>query len=178
MDFMVFYAIAVGVILAMLFSIRIAPSLLKLKNALSFIISKYLTYPNLWDRHKLVAPWTRAESLVYLVYAVTNVLFVAFKAPSAMIAGHRAGTLTLINMGFLFLTPHLSLLADALGVTLVVCQRTHRSVGWMTGILLAFHVTMATLARQQGWSLGEQRNVFAFIVCPPPVSQKYIANSS
>ena len=98
MDFMIFYAIAAGGLLATLFLIQIAPSFLKILSVFSFIITKHLTYPYLWGRHKLVAPCTRADALLYIVYTVTNVFFIAFKASSPTTARDRAGTLSVINM--------------------------------------------------------------------------------
>lgn len=166
MDFMTFYAIAVGALLATLFLIRTASYLSDFKDTLLLIISKYLIYPNLLDRHRLIGPWSYASALSYLAYAVTNFFIVAFRADSAASAGGRAGTLSLINMSFLFLTTHLSLLANALGVSLAVCQRMHRAVGWMTIILLAFHVTLVTSAQKDAGSLRKESNVFGLIVSP------------
>lgn len=64
----------------------------------------------------------------------------------------------------------------------MTCKRIHRAVGWMTGILLILHVIMAILVEQRGWNLGEKRNLFAFIVCPPhsinPAGQVYNTNFS
>jgi hypothetical protein len=166
MDFMTFYAIAVGAFLATLFLIKTASYLSDFKNTFTLIISKYLIYPNLLDRHRLIGPWTYASALLCLAYAVTNVFIVAFRTDSVASAERRAGTLSLINMSFLFLTTHLSLLANALGVSLAVCQRMHRVVGWMTIILLAFHVTLVTSAQKDAVSLREESNVTALIVSP------------
>ncbi|KAJ5216811.1 hypothetical protein N7468_009819 [Penicillium chermesinum] len=126
----------------------------------------YLTYPYLWSRHKLVAPCTRAEALLHAAYTVLNVFFVAFKLPSATVARDRAGTLSVLNIGFLFLTHHLGFLANALGLSLVTYKRIHRAVGWMSGIVLLIHVVMAIIVRKNKWSLDQINNLFALIVCP------------
>ncbi|KAF3392422.1 Ferric/cupric reductase transmembrane component 2 [Penicillium rolfsii] len=147
----------------MLFLIRIAPSFLNLLRILSFLITKHLTYPYLWGRHRLVAPCTRADALLYIVYAAANVFFIAFDAPSTTLARDRAGTLSVINMSFLFLAHHLGFLANAMGVSLMTCKRIHRAVGWMTSILLILHIIMALIVEQKGWSLREKPNLFAFI---------------
>ncbi|KAJ5646729.1 hypothetical protein N7490_003101 [Penicillium lividum] len=163
MDFLIFYAIAAVSLLTLLFLIRITPSLLKVFGFLSFINTKHLTYPYLWGRHKLVAPCTRADALLHVAYTVLNIFFVAFKLPSATAARDRAGTLSVLNIGFLFLTHHLGFLANALGLSLATCKRIHRAVGWMTGILLLIHVVMAFIVRQNEWSLDQKRNLFALI---------------
>ena len=167
MEFTTFYAIAAGSLLTTLFLIRIAPSFLNLLRVLSFLITKHLTYPYLWGRHKLVAPCTRADALLYVVYVVTNVFFIAFNTSSTTMARDRAGTLSVINMSFLFLAHHLGFLADSIGVSLMTSKRIHRAVGWMTGILLILHIIMAMIVEQKGWSLRGKPNLFAFIVCPP-----------
>lgn len=167
MEFTILYAIAAGSLLTMLFLIRIAPSFLNLLRILSFLITKHLTYPYLWGRHRLVAPCTRADALLYIVYAVANVFFISFDTPSTTLARDRAGTLSVINMNFLFLAHHLGFLANAMGVSLMTCKRIHRAVGWMTSILLILHIIMALIVEQKGWSLREKPNLFAFIVCPP-----------
>lgn len=172
MEILTFYAIAVGSLLAILFLIRISSAVLRLTSALSSIVSKHLTYPNLLDRHRLVGPWTRANAFVYVGYVVTNVFLVSFRASSATVAGHRAGTLSLINLSFLILTTNLSFLANALGLSMAAYQRMHRAMGWMTGILLAFHVIMARLVQRQTWNLSEQRNIFALIVSCAPLSSR------
>ena len=172
MEFTLIYAIATGSLLTTLFLIRIAPSFLNLLGVLSFLITKHLTYPYLWGRHKLISPCTRADVLLYIVYIVTNVFFIAFNTPSTTMARDRAGTLSVINMSFLFLAHHLGFLADAIGVSLKTCKRIHRAVGWMTGILLILHIIMALIAEQKGWSLRKKPNLFAFIVRPPSLPRR------
>ena len=82
MDFMTFYAIAVGALLATLFLIRTTSYLSDFKDTLLLIISKYLIYPNLLDRHRLIGPWSYASALLYLAYAVTNGLTSFYDDPS------------------------------------------------------------------------------------------------
>ncbi|CDM29916.1 Flavoprotein transmembrane component [Penicillium roqueforti FM164] len=163
MEITIFYAIAVGCLLTTLFLIRIAPSFLNLLGILSFLITKHLTYPYLWGRYRLIAPCTRADALLYLAYAVTNVFLVAFKTPSTTMARDRAGTLSVINMSFLFLAHHLGFLANAMGVSLMACKRIHRAVGWMTGILLGLHIIMAMITDRKSWILREKPNLFVLI---------------
>ncbi|KAF4768866.1 hypothetical protein HAV15_008768 [Penicillium sp. str.  len=80
-------------------------------------------------------------------------------------ARDRAGTLSVINMSFLFLAHHLGFLANAMGFSLMVCKRIHRAVGWMTGVLLGSHIIMAMITDRKSWILREKPNLFALIVC-------------
>lgn len=165
MEFVAIYAIAAGGILGALFVVRVAPSLMSLSSTISVMNSKHLSYPYILDRHQLFGPWTRANVLLYLVYLAVNVFFVAYQTQSAVGFGHRAGTLSLINMGFLVLATHLSFLADILGVSLQTCQRIHRAVGYTTSGLLTLHIIAILAIRYQKFPLHDQRNLFALIVC-------------
>ncbi|OQD76716.1 hypothetical protein PENANT_c125G07499 [Penicillium antarcticum] len=78
-------------------------------------------------------------------------------------ARDRAGTLSVINMSFLFLAHHLGFLANAMGVSLMTCKRIHRAVGWMTGILLGLYIIMAMITDRKSWILREKPNLFALI---------------
>ncbi|KAJ6035553.1 hypothetical protein N7460_009728 [Penicillium canescens] len=78
-------------------------------------------------------------------------------------ARDRAGTLSVINMSFLFLAHHLGFLANAMGVSLMMCKRIHRTVGWMTGILLMLHIIMAMITEQKGWNIREKAQLFGLI---------------
>ncbi|ODH50724.1 hypothetical protein GX48_03232 [Paracoccidioides brasiliensis] len=61
---------------------------------------------------------------------------------SAVDAGRRAGTLSLINMIFLFIWLHLSFVADLLGISLRRCRGSHRAAGWMVMALSATHAVL------------------------------------
>ncbi|KAJ5346214.1 hypothetical protein N7452_004218 [Penicillium brevicompactum] len=163
MELTIFYAIAAGCLLTALFLIRIAPSCQNLLRISSFLITKHLTYPYLWSHHRLVAPCTRADALAYITYVVTNVFLIAFNTSSTTMARDRAGTLSVINMSFLFLAHHLGFLANAIGVSLMTCKRIHRAVGWMTGILLVLHIIMAMVTDRKSWNFREKPNIFALI---------------
>ncbi|KAJ5215341.1 uncharacterized protein N7498_001748 [Penicillium cinerascens] len=66
-------------------------------------------------------------------------------------------------MALLIPTTHLSFLADIVGVSLMACRRMHRVVGWMTAILLGFHITLLMSNHQRDWSLRKEKNFFALI---------------
>lgn len=165
MEFTIFYAIAAVFLLGTLFLIRIRSFFANLLKVFSFLATKHFTYPYLWGRHRLIGPCTRADALSYVAYAVTNVVFIAFDNPPTATARNRAGTMSLINMNFLFLAHNLEFLANAMGVSLKTCKRIHRAAGWMTGILLSLHIIMTMILERNRWSLRETSNLSALIVC-------------
>lgn len=164
MDFIAIYAIAAGSILGTLFIVRAVSSLRNRTDIISVMVSKHLTYPYILDRHQLFGPWTRANVLLYLIYVVTNGFFVSYQARSAVGVSRRAGTLSVVNIAFLILATHLDFLADLLGISLQICRRIHRAIGYVTCGLLALHIIIALLVQHEKFSLDKQRNLFALIV--------------
>lgn len=164
MDLSLYYAILVGGFYATLILIRIASHLKDPASYLSVFISKHLIYPNLVARHQLCGPWSRAHVLLCLWYIIINIFFLSFRVSTVIIAGRRAGTLSVINMGLLFPTTHLSLFADILGISQTTCRQIHRFVGWLALILLSFHITVIMIVQGQTWNLRNERNIFAVIV--------------
>jgi hypothetical protein len=63
----------------------------------------------------------------------------------------------------LFASPHLTFLADQLGVALKTVRQLHRSAGLMTVALGAFHVLVFASSRVT-FPLNIARNLFAVIV--------------
>lgn len=163
MDLITVYATAAGGIFVTLLLMRVASSLMSLTSIISVRASKHLTYPYLLNRHHIVGPWTRANVFLYLVYGVVNVFCIAFRVTSATGVGRRAGTLSLINMAFLFPTLHLGLLADILGISLKACRHIHRAVGWTATVLLSLHIVIATVV-QEKFTLHDPGNLSALIV--------------
>ncbi|KAJ5369940.1 rerric reductase like transmembrane component [Penicillium cataractarum] len=163
MDLLLYYAILVGGFFTTLILIRIASHLKDPANSLSVFVSKHLIYPNLVGRHQLCGPWSRAQVLLCLLYIVINFFFLTFRVSTVMIAGRRAGTLSVINMGLLFPTTHLSFFADMLGISQIACRQIHRFVGWLALVLLSFHITVAMAKQGQTWSLRDEENLFAVV---------------
>ena len=164
MDLITVYAIVAGGIFATLFLMRVASSLISLTSIIYVTASKHLTYPYLLNRHRILGPWTRANFLLYLVYGAVNVFCIAFRATSATGVGRRAGTLSLINVAFLFPTLHLGLLADILRISLSACRHIHRAVGWTATALLSLHIVIAIVVRQEKFALHDPGNLSALIV--------------
>ncbi|PGG98896.1 hypothetical protein GX51_06543 [Blastomyces parvus] len=163
MDIVTIYSAVAGGVLVTLTLIRIICSLKSRINTISMLISKHLTYPCLIKRHRLFGPWTRANVLLYIVYGVVTIFFIAFRVPSASEAARRAGTLSLVNMGVTFIATHLSFLADGLGISLKICRRLHRATGWTAGVLLTSHIILHTPIQRAELSFRNHNNLFGFI---------------
>ncbi|OJD23047.1 hypothetical protein ACJ73_05605 [Blastomyces percursus] len=155
------YAIAAGGTLAFLIMVRFLSHLIRLKSIVSVLIAKHLTYPYLLDRHQLFGPWTRLDFLCHLLYYAINVFCLCFPSLSASDAGRRAGTLSLINMIFLFAGMHLSFVADLLGVSLRRCRGSHRAAGWMVTVLSVTHAVL--MSGRTPFPLRDGGNLFALI---------------
>ena len=113
MDITNVYAIAAGGVFASLILIRLLSYLIQLKSIVSVLIFRHLTYPYLLDRHRLFGPWTRSDVLIHLLYVTMNVFCLCFPGLLASDTGRRAGTLSLVNMVFIFAGVHLSFLAKS-----------------------------------------------------------------
>lgn len=166
MDIISIYAIAAGGIFVSPILLRVVPYLIRLTNAISILIPKHLTYAYLLNRHRHFGPWTPASVLLHFTYVAVNIFCISFQVPSAAGAGRRAGTLSLVNMAFLFMTTYLGFLADVFGVSLHTRRRIHRTTGWMAGALPTVHIVIATIVQQANFSLHKSDNLFALIVRP------------
>ena len=71
--------------------------------------------------------------------------------------------ISLVNMIPLFAGPHLSFLADLLGVSITMYRCIHRSAGIMSCVPVAFHVLVA-VASGTSFSLAIDQHLFALIV--------------
>ncbi len=162
------YAVAAGGIIILFFLANALPYFTRLiKFVLSFT-SQHLTYPYFLSRHRLFGPWTRADVLIHLIYVTANVFCLSFRASTVSQAGLRAGILSLINAVPLFAGPHLSFLADVLGVSVITYRHFHRSAGLMSFCLVLFHVLVAVVGRGS-FSISTSKPLFGVIVSSRPV---------
>lgn len=83
--------------------------------------------------------------------------------PQLSQAGLRAGTLSIVNLIPLFAGPHLSTLADLLGISLRTIRQIHRSAGIMAVLLAGFHVIVA-LGTGPAPDVTRSSDLFAIIV--------------
>jgi hypothetical protein len=123
---------------------------------------RYFTYPYIVRRHRLWGPWTLGDLVIQLVYIGSNSFCLGFRA-NIVKAGLRAGTLSVVNFIPLFLGPHLSFLADILGVSLRTFRHIHRSAALMSSGLVLFHVLTAIISRT-AFALHGAKNLSATVV--------------
>jgi hypothetical protein len=157
------YAVSVGGIFAFLLLVNSLPyfqTLLALAHRLTL---RYLVFPQLLRRNRFVGPWSPADVLLQICYVTANAFCLSFRAESFGEAGVRAARLSLISMVPAFAGPHLSFLADVLGVSLRAFQRIHRSAGVVSVLLLAFHVTTVVAAKTP-FPLQDTKNMWALVV--------------
>ncbi|KAI9774177.1 MAG: hypothetical protein M1839_001879 [Geoglossum umbratile] len=162
MDISQAYAIVIGGSFFLILLINSLPLIARLVRYLSPLISKHLIYRYILHRHWLLGPWSRAGVLVQLIYIAGNIFCFSFWVSTISQASLRAGTLSIINLIPLFAGPHLSALADLLGVTLSTFRQIHRSVGVMAVLLAVFHVLVA-VALRPSFALHLPQNLFAVI---------------
>lgn len=129
----------------------------------SRLISEHLTYPTTLRRGKFFDRWSRRDTMLLLAYLAANVSCILVPLPNIDQVYRRLGTLSVINVLFVSAGPHLSLLADLLGVPLHFCRRLHASTGTMSFLLAIFHSTIAAASRSDK-SLANPRNLYALIV--------------
>jgi hypothetical protein len=163
MDITKIYAIIIGGSFGLLLLINGLPLITRIVRYLSPLVSKHLIYRYILHRHQLLGPWSRAGVLVQLIYIAGNICCFKFWDTTISQAGLRAGTLAIINLIPLFTGPHLSTLADLLGVTLSTFRQIHRSAGVTAVMLTIFHV-LVMVASQPSFPLDLAQNRFAVIV--------------
>lgn len=178
MEIIQIYAISVGSVF--LFLLLISPrSYVKLLiTAVSLPTYKHLIYPRVIRRYRYVGPWSRASVLLQLCYILVNTFCISFNVPNVFTAGSRAAHLSLINMVPNFAGPHLSFLADILGVPLSTYQSIHRSSGIMSSLLLLFHIITIPGSQNQ-FPLQLAENLWGLFVSHWPIPIfKYVGNRS
>ena len=163
MEISTVYAITIGGCFGLLLLINSLPLIARLVRYLSPLMSKYLIYRNVLYRHRFLGPWSRAGVLVQLIYIAGNICCLKFWNTTISQAGLRAGTLAVINLMPVFAGPHLSTLADLLGVSLSMFRQIHRSAGVTAVALAIFHV-LVMVTSQPSFSLDLPQNLFAVIV--------------
>jgi hypothetical protein len=164
MDILVLYAIVVGSLLGLLLVLQALSFISPWTTALARVVARHFSYPYFLRRHRLFGPWTRAGLILHILYVSLNILLFLFRTTSVAAAGNRAGTLALINLIFLVSTPHLSFLSDLLGISLRLCHRIHRAMGWTVAALLLFHVCTVLFSKRATFSLQQANDLFTLIV--------------
>lgn len=166
MDITLGYTIAVGGVLLILVLINLFPCLpymISVARPFLYRKLKYLTYHYFIRRHRFWGPWTPVDVIIQLVYIASNSVCLSFRFPSIATAGVQASNLSLINLIPLFLGPHLSFLADVLGVSLSTIQCIHRSSSLMSLGLVLFYV-LVIVTSNTAFTLFSTKNLSAVVV--------------
>jgi hypothetical protein len=168
MDITQIYAMAMGGFFLTLIALNCRPYIEQAWKRVAGFTSKYLTYPYLFRRHHVpylwtIGPWTPADILIQAVYVTANLFCLCFRASSMPEAGVRARELALVNLIPVSAGPHLSFLADVLGVSLSTYKLLHRSAGLMSSALTLFHV-LTTVSSRASFSLVGSAHIFGFVV--------------
>jgi hypothetical protein len=164
------YAVSVGGIFAFLLLTNTLPYFWVVLALAHRLTLRHLVFPQLLRRSRYLEPWSRADILVQIFYIAANAFCLGFKAASLSEAGTRAAHLSLINIAPAFAGPHLSFLADILGVSLDTFRRIHRSAGAVSAMLVAFHVS-TVVAAQTPFPLRGAQNMGALVVWAGSLSQ-------
>jgi hypothetical protein len=131
-------------------------------------VSQYLIYPQLIHRHQYLGLWSRADVLFVSSYIALNMFGIGYKSPSIYAASLRAADFSLINLVPAVAGPHLSFLADILGVSLTTYRRIHRSFGIMSCFLVGLHV-LIMIANKVPFPLHQVENLWGLIVSALPL---------
>ena len=158
------YAIAAGSVFIILTIINALLSIMQKLHACNMIILKHFFYPFFIRRHRFIGPWTRVDALWRVLYLTINILFVVFPLLPMTKTAKRAGHISLINMIPLFLGPHLSFLADILGLQLHSYQLLHGVSAAMTFTLGIVHVILGLLHEPVYRRFTERPQVAGLIV--------------
>lgn len=127
--------------------------------------SRHLFYATVLRERRYVGRWSRADVVLLLAYFSANAVCLGL-SPTVFQAGQRAGTLALINMIIVFLSPHLSLAADILDVSLRCFRRIHSSAGSLVFILAVFHTVLCAVHGKK-LELKSSSDLYALIVRAP-----------
>ncbi|KAF3481558.1 uncharacterized protein GIQ15_04317 [Arthroderma uncinatum] len=160
MDHTLIFAIAASGIFLLFALVKIASCLAR-RETVSVKFAKCLTYPYFLGRHHAIGPWTRCEFLLHLLYVAANAVLLGVPSPSAPSVSQRAGTLSVVNMVFLFTGMHPAFYPDLLGITLRTRRGFHRAAGWAVAALSVVHA--CSLTDRADFPLGIPANLWAVI---------------
>lgn len=128
-------------------------------------------------RHHWIGPWGLGSTLISLLYVTANIvsLCLAWSKPTQLgrpvslslvtlkTAASRSGYLSLINLTFLYLSPHLAFLADKFGLSLETYRRVHRAFGTMSFGLFLFH-SITSLIEGPSFNKGDLWDILKLTV--------------
>lgn len=140
MDLSIFYAIAAGGLIAVVFLVQISRYIRRiLQDSIIAFLFRHAVYPLCVSRHTLLGPWSRGMVLIQVIYWTTTLFFSCFRIRSSSEAASRTGVLSLINLVPLYFGFQLSFVADILGVSIRLWRQLHGTLGVMAAVLALVH---------------------------------------
>ncbi len=160
------YAAAAGGLLALIIILQSLSALRDwLQEQLAPFVLRILVYPFFLGRHLILGPCTRFSVVVHALYWAATVFCILYKTSTASEISIRVGNLSLINAIPLYAAVHLSMLADALRMSLPNLRHVHGSVGLMTGALATAHVGLSATTGTKGL-IDSPVQIFGLAVSP------------
>lgn len=145
MDITQWYAAAIICIALSCLLLRILSQLAKVGEQISHFLVKQLFHRYIIGRHALLGPWTLAFVLAQVAYFGVNIFCVSFNASDVSQMSNRGGTLAFINLSSLMMAFQFDWFAHALGFSLTISRKIHRSLGLNAFVLAAIHVIIAAV---------------------------------
>ena len=133
--------------------------------ALRQLFLQHASYQPIFHSARLMNQWSRADILGLVIYFALNGFCTSFRSSSVDEAGHRAAKLGIVNLLFLYATPHLDALTNTLGMQWRTICRFHGAVGVLTALLLVFHIIVFALSRD-AFPVARTENLWAIVVSP------------
>ena len=136
-----------------------------IQNRTLFFIFKYLIYPILIRRRRMLGPCTYWEAFATLLHWSLTAICNLVGVRDISDFGTRAGTLSIIHLIPLLFSDRLSFAADLLGLSLRTYTAIHGSVGVMA-ILQGFLHSIVFVTHGT-FRMREQRQFYGFLVRVP-----------
>ncbi|EEU38547.1 uncharacterized protein NECHADRAFT_55169 [Fusarium vanettenii 77-13-4] len=124
---------------------------------------KHLVYRSFFRHGSSLDTFTRAHTILFLSYLVSNLGYVLINTLDTAEAFSRAGVLAVINAVLLYVGPCLDFVATVLHLRLRIQKQIHATAGYMVAVLCTIHA--AGIFSRYGWSaMDETHNLLAALV--------------
>lgn len=121
---------------------------------------RLLAHRKILRRHTLMGPWALLPLIIGIVVTACNCLCLIF-GPGRLAT--RSGWLSLVNLVLLYASANLSYTSDCIGWSLKSTLLLHRTLGWLSSILVAAHV-LSIRIETGSIQLDGLRNIIVFTV--------------
>lgn len=157
------YALVAGGCFGLFLLIQIYFRLFELLRAPIQHLKRYIVYPYLVRRHRMVGPLTRGRFCLVVLFVAVNAFFCAFKASSLAEAGIRIGDIALVNMIPLYFGIHQSFVADLLGLRLYSYRFLHALIALACVLQVMIHSIMEIRVHKSS-AFGDENQLYGTIV--------------